>query len=129
MNFWWSMSPRSQRRIIAVLYHSTVIASGIFGIQIGNALNWQQCTNMSLYLILIHALTFRIIPICALIERHFIPMAVCPGCQFVLDFGGHAGCTCGYTSPVGRHLFEPCPMCMKTPEWINCPRCLVSILL
>lgn len=120
------MGVRLKRWIIAVLYHCLVITMGITGAKAGIALESETLFQGAMAILLIHALTFRVIPISRWLQERLIPEATCFGCGSTVDLVNRYKCGCGFIPHSARHAFSPCH-CGKGFRWVVCPECETSI--
>ena len=118
---------KRKRQIIAFCYHAGIIAISMSGIKLSILINSPELRQVSSIVLLLHLLTFKVIPISRWIQERLIPEASCPGCGAVIELVGLHRCGCGFISHVERHIFSDCQMCGKSFLWIVCPECDISI--
>ncbi len=123
------MSVRTRRQLIALGYHSAIVALTALGVHPGVHFKSEVLSQAFAWLLVVHVLTFRRVPIVRLVQEALISTARCPRCGFVWPLVADWSCSCGYTGRLAHHVFCPCPYCGKVPAMLTCERCGTSMLL
>ena len=124
-----SLSIRQKRFLIALCFHSVVIGICLLGAKTGTLFHWPILYQVSAIILLLHLITFKIIPFSRYLQERLITEAVCPGCGEIVELIGLYKCGCGFVPAIERHAFSPCPFCRKYYQWAVCPACETSILI
>lgn len=111
--------------MIAFCYHLGIITISLAGMTIGVFLNSPGLVGVSVILLMLHLLTFRIIPVSRWIQESLIREATCTICGAEVELVNLYKCGCGYTHV--WHAFSPCPMCRASFQFVICPECESSI--
>ncbi|MHB8174775.1 MAG: hypothetical protein ACYDFU_10005 [Nitrospirota bacterium] len=119
------MSIKGKRMMIAFCYHLGIISISLVGVKIGAFLDSPGLVGVSVVLLALHLLTFRVIPVSRWIQESLIREATCTICGAQVEIVNLYKCGCGYTQ--ARHAFSPCPMCGTSFQWVICPECESSI--
>ena len=122
-----SLSVKRKRQIIAFCYHAGIIAICLTGVKLSILINSPDLRQVSSIILLLHLLTFRVLPISRWIQERLIPEATCPACGAVIELVALHRCKCGFISFRERHIFSPCSMCHQHFCWLVCPECQISI--
>ncbi|WKZ32784.1 MAG: hypothetical protein QY316_12890 [Thermodesulfobacteriota bacterium] len=121
------MGIRLKRRLIAAVYHCSVIAVIYTGAKAGSAFGSEFVFQSAIALFIIHILTFKVVPVSRRLQELLIPEASCFACGATVDLVNRYKCGCGFLSFKDRHAFSPCPNCGKGFLWVVCPACETSI--
>ncbi len=114
------MGIRSRRRMITCCYHMTVITAFIFAGYVGTKINHQGIVAGAGSMLILHVLTFRIIPLDRYIAQWLIHRAVCPGCHQSIVLKSYWKCGCGFQSWMQRSALSACLECGKGFKWVVC---------
>ena len=120
---------RRKRQLIAFCYHATIITISLGGVEFSIMINSPDLHQVSSIILLLHLLTFKVIPISSWIQEKLISEGSCPGCGAVIELVDLHRCGCGFLSHEERHIFSDCQMCGKSFCWIVCPECDISITI
>jgi hypothetical protein len=121
-----TLSIRGKRRLIAFVYHITIIGFSLGLAALSAVTEVHVLTRISVFILLADLLTFRLIPIVQWIQEALISEATCTICGAEVRLENLYQCpSCGYLQV--RHAFSPCPMCQKEVQWVICPECDSSI--
>jgi hypothetical protein len=124
------MALRRARLSAAVAYHASILLTGLLLAFTGYLFNLSALFDAGAMIILVHLLTFRLLPFDRLFQQRMVRSYTCSACGLAIDLCNSWSCKgkgCGYTAE--RHLFSPCPQCGKGFAWVNCPRCETSHLI
>jgi hypothetical protein len=123
------MSVRTKRRLVALGYHSAIVALASVGVHLGVHFKNEVLSQAFAWLLFMHLFTFRRIPVVRWVQEVLISNARCPRCRLIWPLVADWSCSCGYTAPRAHHVFRPCAYCGKVPALLTCERCGTSMVL